>query len=92
MATVSIGVRRIGFYLTLCLAASPCLTSCATKRATYLDNGVRGYVVTCGGVFNRWDSCLVKAGKICRDRGYDTIESGEYDRTLIIACKSPSTK
>ena len=92
MATVSIGVGRLGYYLILCLAASPVLISCATQRATYLDSGVHGYVVTCGGLFNRWDSCLVKAGKICRDRGYDTIESGEYDRILIIACKSPSAK
>ncbi len=75
--------------LALCVAISLALASCASKRATYLDNGKRGYLITCGGFFNKWESCLVKAGRICKGRGYDTIRSVEYDRVLLIACKAP---
>lgn len=75
--------------VVLCLGVSLALAGCATTRATYLDSGRRGYLITCGGFFNQWESCLVKAGRICRGRGYDTIRSVEYDRVLLIACKAP---
>lgn len=81
--------RRHASSTALCLLAALALTACATKRSTYLDTGARGYLITCGGYFNHWESCLVKAGKICRGRGYDTIRSDEFDRTLVIACKIP---
>ena len=65
---------------------------CAGERPTYLENGARGYLVTCGGVLNSWETCLVKAGRICKARGYETIRAVEYDRTLLIACKTPPAK
>lgn len=73
----------------LCLVASLALGACATQRSTYLESGARGYLITCGGFFNRWESCLVKAGQICRGEGYETIRSVEYDRVLLVACKTP---
>jgi hypothetical protein len=34
---------------------------------------------------------IVKAGRICGARGYDTINGDQYSRTLLIGCKSPAT-
>lgn len=68
-----------------CLSAA----SCGSTRTTFLDDGARGYSISCRGFFNSWDACLIKAGKICETRGYRTIRSEEYDRKLLIACKDP---
>jgi hypothetical protein len=61
--------------------------SCSTQHATYTPDGRRGYVVTCAGFLNEWSSCLIKAGRACGNRGYDTIQGSEDDRSLLIACK-----
>jgi len=82
--------RGRGPSLALCLLVSFALASCANARRTYLDTGARGYLITCGGFFNQWESCLVKAGRTCRGSGYDTIRSVEYDRVLLISCKTPA--
>jgi hypothetical protein len=74
--------------LALGLAAGLAATACVGPRATYLENGNKGYLITCRGYFNTFDSCLVKAGQICKSQGYDTIRSDEYDRTLLVACKT----
>jgi hypothetical protein len=63
--------------------------SCSSQHATYTPDGRRGFVVTCGGFLNNWSSCLVKAGRACGNRGYDTIQGSEEDRSLLIACKLP---
>lgn len=74
----------------LCVLACVWLASCASLRTTYLANGNRGYSISCRGFLNTWDSCLVKAGRICGARGYDTVEGDRYDRTLLIGCKTPA--
>ncbi len=63
--------------------------SCSSQHATYMPDGRRGFVVTCGGFLNSWSSCLVKAGRACGNRGYDTLQGSEEDRSLLIACKLP---
>jgi len=73
----------------LCVLASLGAVSCGSTRTMYLDDGARGYSISCKGYLNSWQSCLVKAGKICEARGYRTIRSEEYDRMLLIACKEP---
>jgi hypothetical protein len=67
------------------------LVSCAGERTTYLANGERGYSVSCRGLLNSWNSCLVKAGRICGSRGYEAINEDQYDRTLLFGCKSAAT-
>jgi hypothetical protein len=67
------------------LAAS----ACSSLPTTYLANGQKAYAIACKGVLNSWESCLVRAGKVCGARGYDTIRSEEYDRELVFACKTP---
>jgi hypothetical protein len=75
----------------ICALTSITVASCASERTTYLANGARGYSVSCRGFLNSWDSCLVKAGRICGTRGYDVINEDQYDRTLMFGCKSAAT-
>ena len=74
-----------------CVLTSTTLVSCANSRTTYLADGTQGYSVSCRGMLNTWDSCLVKAGRICGSRGYTTINESQYDRTLMFGCKSAAT-
>lgn len=65
------------------------LGGCSSTRMVYLDNGGTGYLVHCAGYFNSWENCLIKAGQTCRSRGYETVRTEEYDRSLLFACKAP---
>ena len=63
--------------------------ACASRHATYTADGRRGYVITCDGYLNSFATCLVKAGRACGNRGYDTLKGSPDDRSLLIACKVP---
>jgi hypothetical protein len=78
------------FPRALCVLACLGAVSCSSTRTTYLEDGSRGYSISCKGYLNNWDSCLIKAGKLCESRGYKTIRSEEYDRIMLIACKTPT--
>ena len=65
------------------------LAACGGLHATYVPDGRRGFVVNCGGLLNSWSTCLVKAGRACGSRGYETIKGSEEDRSMMIACKVP---
>ena len=77
---------RIGAVLLLSGLA---LSACGSTHATYAPDGRRGFAVSCGGLLSSWSSCLVKAGRACGNRGYDTIKGNEEDRILLVACKVP---
>jgi len=67
------------------------LAACSSGvHATYVADGRRGFVITCGGFLNSWSTCLVKAGRACGNRGYETIKNSEEDRSMMIACKLPN--
>lgn len=66
------------------------LSACSSVHSTYVPDGRRGFVVTCGGFLNNWSSCLVKAGQACGNQGYETIKGNEEDRAMMIACKLPN--
>ncbi len=61
--------------------------SCTSQKATYAPDGRRGFVITCSGFLNSWSTCLVDAGRACGNRGYETIQGTEEDRSMLIACK-----
>jgi hypothetical protein len=63
--------------------------ACSSQHATYAPDGRRGYVISCDGFLNSFSSCLVKAGRACGSAGYDTVQGGPDDRSLLIACKAP---
>ncbi len=71
------------------LLAALAIAACANQHSTYVPDGRRGFVVNCGGLLSSWSSCLVKAGRACGNRGYDTIKGSEEDRSILIACKLP---
>jgi hypothetical protein len=64
------------------------ISACSSQHATYAPDGHKGFVVTCGGFLNSYASCLVKAGRACGSRGYETLKGGEDDRELLIECKT----
>ncbi|MGC1524143.1 MAG: hypothetical protein WA803_21580 [Steroidobacteraceae bacterium] len=67
------------------------LAGCSSVHSTYVADGRRGFVITCGGFLNSWSSCLVKAGRACGNRGYETVKGNEEDRSMMIACKVPES-
>ncbi len=66
------------------------VSACSSVHSTYVPDGRRGYVVTCGGFLNSWSSCLVKAGQACGSQGYETVKGNEEDRGMMIACRLPN--
>lgn len=75
--------------LALCAFLGLGATACSSTRTTYLEDGGRGYSLSCKGYLNSWQNCLIKAGRMCKSRGYRTIASDEYDRTMLVTCKEP---
>jgi hypothetical protein len=78
---------------SMALCALGCLgaAACSSTPTTYLEDGTRGYAVTCKGYLNSWQNCLIEAGRICQSRGYRAIAGEEYDRSMIIACRDGAT-
>ena len=70
------------------LSASLAASACSSQRTTYLPDGHSAYAISCRGFLNSWQSCLVRAGRICGARGYDVVRGEEADRELLFACKS----
>jgi hypothetical protein len=77
---------RLGLVIATVAVA---LSACGTVHSTYVPDGRRGYAITCGGFFNSWSACLVKAGRACGSSGYEIIKGNEEDRGMLIACKLP---
>jgi hypothetical protein len=62
------------------------LCGCTSVRATYLADGQKGYMISCGGPMKRWSSCVTRAGLVCGPRGYTIRYSDEIERELVVAC------
>lgn len=83
------GLKR--HWRVVLIAAALAATSCAGQRTTFLPDGRTAYAISCKGFLNSWQTCLIKAGKLCRTRGYQAIRSEEYDRELMISCNPPAS-
>jgi hypothetical protein len=79
-------LSRMSFLMLL--TASLAASACSSHRTTYLPDGRSAYAISCRGVLNSWQTCLVRAGRICGARGYDVVRSEEGDRELLFACKT----
>lgn len=77
--------RVAGALAFACLA----MAACSATRSTYAPDGRSGFAVSCGGFLSSWSVCLVKAGRACGNRGYDTIRGNEEDRSILVACRVP---
>jgi hypothetical protein len=71
------------------LAMALALCACVSVRRTYTQNGQPAYSLACSSVFSSWQSCLVKAGRLCGPRGYSVSFNDEVERLFIITCKTP---
>ncbi len=50
------------------------LTACSTpSEPINLNDGGKGYRITCGGAFATTASCYEKAGAICTGKGYTVV-------------------
>ena len=67
--------------IALCATA---VSGCAHIERTYLADGQPGYLIKCGS----WAKCLVKAGRLCKARGFTTTYTDELDREMLVSCKS----
>jgi hypothetical protein len=81
---------NLSFARFLVVSGALTVSACSSQHATYAPDGHKGYVVTCGGMLNSYANCLVKAGRACGSRGYETLKGGEDHRQLLIECKSPN--
>jgi hypothetical protein len=86
--SMHISARSRALFFMAALAMS--LAACGSLHSTYVPDGRRGFVITCGGFLNSWSSCLVKAGRACGSSGYDMVKGNEEDRAMLIACKLPT--
>ena len=59
----------------------------ASPKATYSERGQKAYLVTCRGPFKSWSSCFVKAGRLCKESGFEMAHGDEFDRKMIVSCK-----
>jgi hypothetical protein len=65
------------------------VAGCSSTRMTYLADGRKGYAISCRGLSQNWNSCLVQAGRLCRSKGYAVAYSDEFERELLIGCSGP---
>ena len=67
------------FIPVLCL-----LCGCVYSKDVYTSDGDLAYNIVCGGTLNSWDNCYTKAGKICKEKGYEILkqDEGQYDIPL----------
>ena len=57
--------------LILLMLVLVAVSGCASQ--TYLPTGAKGYVIYCGGPYANWGACYEKAGKICKEKGYNVV-------------------
>ena len=76
----------------LLLIASLASGGCMHSRATHLADGQRGYSISCAAVGHKWTSCLVRAGRLCGERGYLVSYADEIERELLVECKGATPK
>jgi hypothetical protein len=75
----------------LVVLAALASAACSTQRATFVPDGRRGFVVSCGGMMNTYARCLTEAGLACGSSGYEIVDGGPYDRILLVACHDPGS-
>jgi hypothetical protein len=55
--------------ILLCIA----LAGCVTDSESFLPDGSKGHLVTCGGALFAYSDCIKHAGDICGDQGYQIL-------------------
>ncbi len=73
------------------------VTACATSREVYTSTGELGYSIDCSGTGLDWDMCLEKAGKLCREKGFEILQTSSDTGNFSFQqssgkTRSPSTR
>lgn len=56
------------------------LAACSTpSEQVTLNDGTKGYRITCGGAYATTASCYEKAGSICGNRGYSVMHENSIN-------------
>lgn len=79
-------MRRWIVYIVAAILTSG-VTGCSHTRMTYLPDGRAGYAISCGHFYQNWSSCVTKAGRLCRTKGYTVSYSDEVNGQMIVGCK-----
>jgi hypothetical protein len=64
------------------------VVGCTGVKTTNLPKGQKGYVVSCSGLTKTWNACLIRAGRLCGDRGYVIAQSDEVERWMMLSCNA----
>ena len=51
------------------------ITGCVSSRDFYVSEGQLAHSIDCSGVSFDWGLCYVEAGEICREKGYEVLET-----------------
>ena len=73
------------YIITIIIVLNVCISGCAnvvTVKETYTSSGQKGYIIDCSGDSDyhlimhnpTLADCYAKAGEICGDMGYETLE------------------
>lgn len=86
-------LRNLSLSLLLLIPATGCGGVSASASKIYTSEGTAGYAVNCSGLKRNWGYCYIKAGEICKQRGYDVLEvTGEAGtETAVQSSKGVST-
>jgi len=79
-------VRRSAVYISV-LALTGTLVGCTHNKMTYLPDGRAGYAISCSRFYQNWSSCVTKAGRLCRTKGYTVSYSDEVNGQMIVGCR-----
>jgi hypothetical protein len=77
---------RLSAYI-VAVVCGGCLAACTHPRMTYLPDGRAGYAISCNRFYQNWSSCVTKAGRLCRTKGYTVSYSDEVNGQMIVGCK-----
>lgn len=72
------GIDMRGSFCVVILATL--IVGCTKTQQIYAPDGRVAYALSCGGAALSWNSCLERAGEICKAAGYDVIDRREAPR------------
>lgn len=66
---------RVTFRTSTSLLFSSLIAGCISTSDIYLADGSVGHVVSCNSRVNSIEDCFTKAGEICGNQGYETVNA-----------------
>ena len=73
--------------LSLTIAGTLLIGGCADSEPVFTSSGKKGHSIDCSGELSTWGDCYEKAGELCGERGYRTLEKLGDKESSIFADK-----